>query len=88
MANIKQQKKRIVTNEKSRQRNVAIKSRMRTYMKKVDEAVAAGDADAIKAAAAKAISEVDRACSAGVLHKNSAARKKSSISRRVAPKTS
>lgn len=83
MANIKQQKKRIVTDEKRRQRNMAIKSRMRTYMKKVDEAMASGDAAAIQAATAKAISEIDRAWSAGVLHKNSAARKKSSIARRA-----
>lgn len=88
MANIKQQKKRIVTDEKRRQHNVGIKSRMRTYMKKVDEAMAEGNADAIKAAATKAISEIDRACTAGILHSNSAARKKSSIARRVAAKAS
>lgn len=88
MANIKQQKKRIVTDEKRRQHNVGIKSRMRTYIKKVDEAMAAGDADAIKAAATKAISEIDRACSSGVIHANSAARKKSSIVRRTTAKVS
>ena len=88
MANIKQQKKRNITNEKGRQRNVAIKSRMRTYMKKVDDAIAAGNAEAINAAAGKAISEIDRACSAGVLHVNSAARTKSSIVRQTAPKKS
>lgn len=87
MANIKQQKKRNLTNEKNRQRNVAIKSRMRTYIKKVDEAVAGGDASAIGQATAKAISEIDRACSAGVIHANSAARKKSSIARKAAAKS-
>lgn len=86
MPNIKQQNKRVITNEASRERNVAVKSRMRTYMKKVDEAVAAGNADAIKQAAGKAISEIDRACSDGVIHANSAARKKSSIARRTSVK--
>ena len=87
MPNIKQQKKRVITNEGRRERNAAIKSRMRTYMKKVDEALESGNADAVKLAAGKAISEIDRACSAGVIHANSAARKKSSISRRTAPKS-
>ena len=83
MANIKSQKKRILTNEKARQRNVAVKSSVKTAIRAVDTAVAAGD----KAAAAEALKvasrKLDKAASKGVIHKNQAANRKSGIAARV-----
>lgn len=87
MPNIKQQKKRVKTDELNRQRNVAVRSRMKTYLKKVDDALEGDDAAAVETAVVKAISEIDRAQQKGVIHANSAARKKSSLRRRAAAKT-
>lgn len=84
MANIKSQKKRIKTNEKSRQRNVAIRSRMKTFIKKAEEALTANDAETIKTALPKALSELDRAATKGVIHRKTASRKKSHLQRRGA----
>jgi len=83
MANIKSQKKRILTNEKARQRNAAVNSRLKTYMKYADEALESKDSSKITIAVKAAISEIDRAASKGVIHRNSAARKKSSLERRA-----
>ena len=79
MANIKSQKKRVLTNEKAHQRNKAVKSALRTAEKKVRTAVEAGDADAAKAAALEASTMLDKAASKGVIHKNQAANRKSGI---------
>lgn len=79
MANIKSQKKRIVLNEKNRQRNIAVRSRMKTVVKKVQAAVQAKDQTQIQTALKAAVSEIDRAASKGVIHRNTAARKKSSL---------
>lgn len=79
MANIKQQKKRIRTNEERRQRNVAVRSRMKTLVKKADAALASGDAETAKTAVPEALSAIDRAAAKGVIHANSASRKKSSL---------
>lgn len=84
MANIKSQKKRNITNEKSRQRNVAVRSRVKTYVKFADDAIEAKDADQIKTTVKTALTEIDRAARKGVIHKNCAARKKSSLERKVA----
>ena len=76
MANIKSQKKRNITNEKSRQRNRAIKSELKTYVKK------ANNAEENKAEAVRvAIKKIDQAAAKGILHKNTAARKKSALAR-------
>jgi small subunit ribosomal protein S20 len=83
MANIKSQKKRIITNEKRRLRNVSVRSRVRTYIKQAEEAIASKDAARIQAALRDAVRELDKAVSKGVLHANSVARKKSSLHRRV-----
>lgn len=83
MPNIKSQKKRVLTNEKARMRNKAVKSRIKTETKKVDDAVAAGDAAAAKEAAKTASRLLDKAASKGVVHKNTAANHKSSINKRV-----
>ena len=79
MANIKSQKKRILTNEKARLRNKAVKSALRTESKKVHEAIEAGDREAAIAAALSASKQLDRAVSKGVLHKNQAANRKSGL---------
>ena len=83
MANIKSAKKRILVNETKAARNKAIKSRVKTAMKKVDAAVATRDkaqaTDLLKAA----ISEINRAGSKGVYHKNTCARKVSRLTKAV-----
>jgi small subunit ribosomal protein S20 len=84
MAKIKSQKKRIVTNEIHRQRNISVKSRLRTYLKTTLAAIEAKDAEKVKAILSEAISEIDKAASNGVIHANSAARKKSMLQRGAA----
>jgi len=79
VANIKSQKKRILTNEKARLRNKAVKSGVKTALKKVQVAIAAGDAAAAKAAALEASKMLDKAASKGVIHKSQAANRKSGI---------
>ena len=76
MANIKSQKKRILTNAKAHERNKAVRSELKTAIKKVDEAVAAGDKDAAQKAAEAAGRTLDKAASKGVIHKNQAANRK------------
>lgn len=83
MANIKSQKKRIITNEKRRRRNVTVRSRVKTFLKQAEEAIAAKDAGRIREAVREAVRELDKAASKGILHANSVARKKSSLQRRV-----
>ncbi len=79
MANIKSQKKRILTNEKARQRNKAVKSALRTHVRKFREAVEAGDVEKATAAARVACRQLDKAASKGVIHANQAANRKSAI---------
>ena len=63
MANIKSQKKRVLTNEKAHKRNVAYKSELKTYVRKTREAIASGD----------------KAAGKGIIHKNQAANRKSGL---------
>ncbi len=84
MANIKSQKKRIITNERNRQRNVTAKSRIKTLWKKADAAFESKDADAITSALNSTLSEIDRATHKGVFHKRTAARKKSQLQSKAA----
>ena len=84
MANIKSQKKRIRTNEKARLRNKDVKSSVKTAVRKFREAADAGDATAATALAREATRALDKAASKGVIHKNQAANRKSSISKRAA----
>lgn len=79
MANIKSAKKRILVIEKKTARNKAIKSRVKTMIKKVEAAIAANDKDLAKASLVEAVSEIDKACSKGVYHKNTVARKVSRL---------
>lgn len=83
MANIKSQIKRIRTNEKARLRNKAVKSELKTYVRRVREAVAAGDKDAANTALQAASRKLDKAVSKGVIHANQAANRKSAISKAV-----
>ena len=84
MANIKSQKKRILTNEKARLRNKAVKSELRTVVRGFREALAAGDAEKAQAALALASKKLDKAVSKGVIHKNQAANRKSAIAKAAA----
>ena len=79
MANIKSQKKRVLTNEKAHQRNRAVKSGLKTAIKKVHVAVEAGDAVAANTAALDASRLLDKAASKGVIHASQAANRKSGI---------
>ena len=81
MANIKSSKKRNATNELQRQRNVAVKSRMKTSVKQAMTAIEAKDAEKAKSLLLDALSEIDRAASKGMIHRNSASRKKSTLQR-------
>ena len=79
MANIKSQKKRNITNEKSRMRNRAIKSELKTATRHVKDAVAAGNGAEAYAYALAACRLMDKAVSKGVIHKKQAANRKSGI---------
>lgn len=83
MPNIKSQAKRVLTNEKARQRNVAIRSRLKTLARTFREALAAGDADAAKAAFDQTSRAYDKAVSQGVVHKNNAANHKSKLAKQL-----
>ncbi|MCW2872255.1 30S ribosomal protein S20 [Actinacidiphila oryziradicis] len=84
MANIKSQIKRNKTNEKARLRNKAVKSSLKTAIRKTREAVEAGNVEAATVAAREASQKLDKAVSKGVIHKNQAANKKSAIATKVA----
>ena len=79
MANIKSQKKRIITNEKRRMRNRAVKSELKTAVRHVKDAVAEGNGKDAYAFACEACRLMDKAASKGVIHKNQAANRKSGI---------
>lgn len=83
MANIKSQKKRILTNAKAQERNKAVKSSLKTAIKKADAAVTAGDKATAVAAAEAAGRALDKAASKGVVHKNQAANRKSGVMKRA-----
>jgi small subunit ribosomal protein S20 len=83
VANIKSQIKRNRTNEKARMRNKAVKSSLKTAVRKFREAAEAGSADAI-ALGREANRALDKAASKGVIHTNQAANRKSSINKRAA----
>ncbi|ATD71547.1 MULTISPECIES: 30S ribosomal protein S20 [Gordonia] len=79
MANIKSQIKRNRTNEKNRQRNVSVKSALRTSIRSFREAVEAGDKAKAAELGQAASRKLDKAASKGVIHANQAANKKSAI---------
>lgn len=83
MANIKSAKKRILVINTKTARNKAIKSKVKTYVKKVYAAIEAGDKAAAQAALLAATSELDKATSKGVYHKNTTSRKISRMNKAV-----
>ena len=83
MANIKQQVKRIRKNEEARRRNKAVKSELKTHIRRVREAVAGGDKEAASTALVEASRKLDKAVSKGVIHENQAANKKSALAKSV-----
>jgi small subunit ribosomal protein S20 len=84
VANIKSQIKRNKQNDAAHERNKAVKSKLKTAVRKFREATEAGDADQAKVLAADAGRALDKAASKGVIHKNQAANRKSSIQKKVA----
>ena len=84
MANIKSQIKRNKQNEKAHQRNKAVKSSLKTAVRKFREAADAGDVDGATEAMRTACANLDKAASKGVIHKKQAANRKSAIAKRYA----
>jgi small subunit ribosomal protein S20 len=76
--------KRVRQNEKRRISNRNKASALKTAMKRLDKAVAAGNKDEVKAATAEAYKRIDKAAVAHVIHKNTAARRKSLVARKAA----
>ncbi|MGL5406376.1 MAG: 30S ribosomal protein S20 [Propionibacteriaceae bacterium] len=87
MANIKSQMKRIKTNEKARQRNKAVKAALRTHVRRFREALESGDTAKAAELAKVATRALDVAASKGVIHKNQAANRKSSVAADAAKMT-
>ncbi|MDQ4024060.1 MAG: 30S ribosomal protein S20 [Actinomycetota bacterium] len=83
MANIKSQIKRNRQNEERRQRNKATRSALKTRIKRFDEVLESGDADAAQEAFRDATKALDKAAAKGVLHKNTASNKKSRLAKRL-----
>ncbi|QOS57500.1 30S ribosomal protein S20 [Thermobifida fusca] len=83
MANIKSQKKRIRQNEKARLRNKAVKSSLKTAIRKFREAAEAGNVEEAIILQRAAARQLDKAVSKGVIHKNQAANRKSAIAKRL-----
>ena len=83
MANIKSAKKRVLIAEVRTARNKAIKSKVKTAIKKVEAAATANEKDAAQAALTVAVSEISKATSKGIFHKNTAARKVSRLTKLV-----
>ena len=83
MANSPQAKKRARQNDKARTHNASLRSMVRTYLKKVNAAIEAGDAEAAQAAYAAAVPVLDRVADKGIFHKNKAARHKSRLNAQV-----
>ena len=83
LANIKSAKKRILVNRTKAERNKAIRSEVKTAIKKVLAAVEANDKEAAQAALLVATATIDKACTKGVYHKNNASRKVSRLATAV-----
>jgi small subunit ribosomal protein S20 len=82
MANIKSQKKRILTNAKSAERNKAVRAEVKTRVKAAQTAVGTDDeTEALRLA----VKRIDKAAQKGVMHKNAAARKKSRLMKQLQP---
>ena len=86
MANIKSQKKRILQNAAAQERNKAVRSGLKTKVRRFREALATGDATAASAALRDASRALDKAASKGVIHKNQAANRKSAMATQLGAK--
>jgi len=84
VANIKSQLKRIKTNRAATERNKAVKSELRTWIRKFRDAADAGQVEEAREYLATASKKLDKAVSKGVIHKNQAANKKSAMAKRAA----
>jgi small subunit ribosomal protein S20 len=84
VANIKSQLKRIKTNRVATERNKAVKSELKTHIRKFREAAESGDAAAAQDALKIASKKLDKAVSKGVIHANQAANKKSAMAKKAA----
>ena len=84
MANIKSQIKRNKQNDKAHERNKAVKTALKSAVRKFREAAEAGDKEVAVAAGRDAARKLDKAASKGVIHKNQAANRKSAISKKTA----
>ena len=83
MANIKSAKKRVLVAQKRAERNKAARSKVKTYIKKVEAAIASGDQEAAKLALREATAVMDMATSKGIYHKNTTSRKISRMAQAV-----
>lgn len=83
MANIKSQKKRVITNEKRRIRNKEYRTALKTYIKRFNAAVDGDDDEVAQTEFRSAARALDKAVSKGILHRNNAANKKSSMAARL-----
>ena len=83
MANSPQAKKRAIQNQKTRARNMSLRSMARTYVKRVVAAIEKGDIESAKRAYADAVPVLDRMADKGVIHKNKAARHKSRLNKQI-----
>ena len=83
MANIKQQKKRVGIASRQRLENLRYRSTIKTLAKRLETAVADGDAEAVATEHRELVRTIDKAASRGAIHKNTAARKKSQAERGV-----
>ena len=81
MANIASQKKRILRSERERSENRLLTSTVKTYFRRLESAVEAGDAEATASEHQALVSKIDKAVQRGALHKNTGARKKSKAAR-------
>ncbi|MGH2689191.1 MAG: 30S ribosomal protein S20 [Actinomycetota bacterium] len=88
MANIKSQKKRIITNERRRVRNKGVRTALRTYVKRFRTALDAGNVDEAREALQVAGRALDKAASKGIVHRNNAANRKSELARALDNSTS
>lgn len=84
VANIKSAKKRVLVTEKKTQQNKAVKSALKTQIKKFLSAVNAGDKETATALYPETVSAIDSAASKGIIHKNNAANKKAKLAKRLA----
>ncbi len=83
MPNIKSAKKRVLLSKAAAEQNKAAKSALKTTLKKFEAAAASGDAAQTGSAYTAAVKSIDKAVKKGILHRNTAARKKSSIARKM-----